>query len=507
VEFIKHWLWVVGQFLKRSTVTVGFLTVFLVCSYSVSASARTITLACVDCYSSSSFYALRAAELAPPGVQVRWIFLQTHDYEPAYQGHIRSFPEGTVFKRIQGESDAELAAYLIDQKVEGVIGGMDEGTYHANAINAEIRKLKGVGFEDDAADTRHLRRSKLPMGEAAGDYGIPAHVLTHVDSAMEWIDRLPQQEIVVKYNSGAAGFKMDFLSKADPIALRARLQERLDGNTTGAFGKPDLLLIQPRLRGREFFINTYSFNGVTYLTGLSEYFRIVWGDKSLYFVNTFLALDSEEAQAMAPIAAEINLRLGKRNGPAHIEFLLEQGTGRWYLIENNVRVAGAGVPELERAVYGTSHLDLHLLRFLDPARLARELAATPRSRVQSAAMFIVPSPYAGELTGEGIGKIESLPSYFHLPFNYRMQPGPVKQTHDLYSAPFVIHMLGAPHQLRQDVERAVHMLKQSELVQFAIPQDVSCSSAIQNAGQLFHTLQSAVDDVNWFSVPKFTTIN
>jgi biotin carboxylase len=149
-----------------------------------------------------------------------------------------------------------------------------------------------------------------------------------------------------------------------------------------------------------------------YPTALSRYHRIHWGEKGLYFINTFLSLTTPEAVELRQIAKSINDSQGHHNGMSHLEFIVEESTGRIYLLENNARVAGAGVPMLERAVYGISQLDLNILRVLDPERLKIELAKLPRERLTNGLMFVIPSPIDGQITQPGVDFLTRLPTYF-----------------------------------------------------------------------------------------------
>ena len=135
--------------------------------------AREVTLACVDCYSSASFYPQVAAELVP-GVKVNWIFIQTHDYDDAYVVHRDSFPAGTVFKRLDGNT----VEYLRQEKVHAVLGGMDKGTYEAIALT------NALGMTSIPDEFREMLRRKDLQAAAALNWGIPTHKMKNVDEAM-----------------------------------------------------------------------------------------------------------------------------------------------------------------------------------------------------------------------------------------------------------------------------------------------------------------------------------
>jgi hypothetical protein len=83
--------------------------------------------------------------------------------------------------------------------------------------------------------------------------GHPTHKITNVDDAMAFAASLYQGGVVLKYNAGAAGYEMEFISKSDTGYLRRRLQERLASIKPGPFGEVDDPYLQPHIIGREYF--------------------------------------------------------------------------------------------------------------------------------------------------------------------------------------------------------------------------------------------------------------
>jgi biotin carboxylase len=339
-----------------------------------------------------------------------------------------------------------------------------------------------------------IRRKDL-QAVAARQWGIPTHKITNVDDAMAFAASLYQGGVVLKYNAGAAGYEMEFISKSDTGYLRRRLQERLASIKPGPFGEVDDLILQPHIIGREYFLNSLLVDSHFYPTALSRYYRIHWGEKGLYFINTFLSLTTPEAVELRQIAKSINDSQGHHNGMSHLEFIVEESTGRIYLLENNARVAGAGVPMLERAVYGISQLDLNILRVLDPERLKIELAKLPRERLTNGLMFVIPSPMDGQITQPGVDFLTRLPTYFEMPAHYRPVPGPVKKTKDLYSA-IVFHQSGEAAQLQTDVRRIISTLKQGSLFTYSTD-SLLCRDNLLRAVDLMEALRTGVPQVDW----------
>ncbi len=456
--------------------------------------AQKIKIACIDCYSSASLYPL-VAEKYKTQFEIEWFLVQTHAYSDAQSSYLSAFPAASPRLRYDPRAVGWLDQVESDFRALGidrVLEGMDEGSYQATAIGERL------GLPHNSLRMREERKKKDRQMEVAGkDFGIPTEPLTTVDKAMRFIQTFPQDEIVVKFNDGVSGVGMEFFSKRDRH-LRAKLKAKLEGSKMGPFGREDTFVIQPRIRGRKFFIDTYTFEGKTVVTGLSEYFMVDWNGTTLYFFDPFLSLTSEEARRLEPAAREINRRMEVTHGAAHIEFIIEEGTGKIYLLENNVRIAGAGVPALEREVYGMSQMELHLLSILDPDALRREMDQYPRPQKTGGLIVVIPSAHDGFLLPSGVQSLESLKTYFRPSAQYSLKPNaPVMRTQDQNSAAALAHFVGSRADIRHDVGRIVEMIQTRELI--GSKRSRPCPKRI---AQLAGALEGAMAQTDWLSLPE-----
>ncbi len=478
----------------------ALLSLLIAGFFSLALRASPTTIACVDCYSSASLYPAVLERLVALGLvtkeqadKVRWVLVQTHPYSEDQEKYVSHFPPGSVRLSFDGTKKSwQIAAAeaLRREGVQAVIGGMDEGSFQSPLLSAEL------GLPHNPVDTRDLRKQKKLQMEAVGDYGIPTKPLEDVEAVLKWIETFPHDEIVVKFNDGVSGVGMEYFSKNDR-ELKAKLLAKQAGPKIGPFGKEDFFIVQPRIRGRKFFINTYTFEGKAVVTGLSEYFMIDWNGTSLYFIDPFLPLDSALAKALEPLAAEFNSRLDAVLGAAHIEIIQDALTGKYYLLENNVRIAGAGVPALEADGFELGQMELHLLSILNPEKLRELLATYPRKRVSGGLIAVVPSAYDGTLSAEGVRKIQSLPSYFLPGPQYALRPGKrVYKTKDQSTAE-LIHFRGGRAQIRQGVESIVELVKSGSLVT-PLDGQVPCSSLLASLGSV---LEESIRSMDWEVLP------
>lgn len=479
----------------------AFVSMLLASFFSLVSAAAPIKIACVDCYSSASLYPAVLERLVSLGYidraqadQVEWVLVQTHPYSADQLQYTSYFPASArfVFDGALPGWEVSAAQKLREAGVGALLEGMDEGSFQSPLLAREL------GLPHNPVESRGLRKQKSLQMAAAGEFGIPTKPLADVEAVLEWIKTFPHDEIVVKFNDGVSGVGMEYFSKKDPD-LKEKLIAKQNGPKIGPFGKEDFFIVQPRIVGRKFFINTYTFEGKTVVTGLSEYYMIDWNGTTLYFVDPFLGLDSELAKALEPLARTFNERLGVLRGAAHIEIIQDEVTGEYYLLENNVRIAGAGVPALETEAHELGQMELHLLSLLNPEKLRELMATYPRRTATGALIVVLPSAHAGTLSELAVRKIQNLPSYFLPGPQYIIQPGKkVTQTKDQNTAALLAHLKGGRASIRSGVEALVELLTSGELVTPA-EGEKDCSARLASLGKVLNQTVHAMD---WASLPE-----
>ncbi len=140
------------------------------------------------------------------------------------------------------------------------------------------------------------------------------------------------------------------------------------------------MLIQPRIKEGFSTLTPILLRGAFKVTAASEYFQIEMDGKPAYFINGHLDTQSGLVKRMEEALTFLLPSHGIIFGPAHPEFILDEETGKLYLLEMNARAAGLGTPEFDHQVYGLSQLDLHFLALLDIERFKQEFASFPRTR-------------------------------------------------------------------------------------------------------------------------------
>jgi hypothetical protein len=434
--------------------------------------AGKLRVACLNCYSSTSLYPIYAQQLAPD-VEIEWILVQTHEFYPEQEASMVAFGPSAERIRVNPDNPAEWNALVEALREKGalVLGGMCEGAYHASSL------AHALGQPENDLDKREQRRRKDAQAKAVGKWKIPTHVVRDVDAALEFIDSFTQTEVVLKPNAGAAGIGFESIPKSERTRLVERLSSRLIDRVS-VFDEQDEVIAQPNIVGQQYHVQTETVNGVTKITGLWRYHMLEDGQRLALLVDRPVSLFSDIAKELGPIVSEINESLGVRVGSAHIEMRREASTGRWYLVENNVRTAGSGIPALESQIWGISQLELTLLRILDPARLQREFDSFPRRKKRDGFLFILPSAEEGMLTQSGIDLLQSLPGYFPVADHYAAKPHRATATTNLKTAAGVFHYAGTNEQVRQAIGGAMAALRNETLIDF----DSGCAGRMARMG-------------------------
>lgn len=432
---------------------------------------RQVYVACVDCYSSASLYPRAAQSLFVDEVEVKWVAVRTKkQFTPGQEAFFqanRHFYEDRVFYIDPSQPETiEIACRgMKELGIIKIIGGMDEGNYHSPPMS------EYCSLPDNRTETAYLRRMKAPQAHAVGpEYGISSLLSSDISEILAFVHEQAAagyREVIIKPNDG--GGSIDVLAvPVDRTNEIIEIVRDMRSRTTENGSPMDRVVIQPKIEGVEYFVDTYTADGVTKITGLWKYYKVVEDGRNISFVNRPLDLDSTEAIELQPIIEHVIEKVDHRIGPAHIEMMKETASGRWKLIEHNGRVAGSGIPDIERRVWGISNLELALLHAVDPERFRKEFESFPRKRLLDAALLRVSSPLPGRIRAGRYDQIKKLNTFVlpapHYAPNLAKE---VKKTMDLETVVFGVNFVGETQNVRDDLAKAVRIATAGGLLKHA----------------------------------------
>jgi biotin carboxylase len=256
----------------------------------------------------------------------------------------------------------EVAGRLSRWGAARVVAGTESGVILADTLNHLL------GTPGNLIGTVHARRDKALMVDVVRAAGLDVpdgRVFTNSAEATEWYRCSRMADVVVKPVASAGTDNVRFCQ--DTRAVQAACEAVL--KSVNLYGEPnERVLVQERLRGAEYYINTVSQGGVHRVAEMWQYTKRGNPDG----MPTY---DYEEpVDSRSPIGVrlrEFTFRvldaLGVSSSAAHTEVML---TGRGpVLVESGARLGGATLPGVVEKYSGISQTSLFAKVLLDPARI------------------------------------------------------------------------------------------------------------------------------------------
>jgi hypothetical protein len=391
----------------------------------------------VDAYSTGRWLALRFAAEGVPCVHVQSLREPPAFYAKSFQPE--DFRENLVF----GGSVADVLGRLSGWDVAFVVAGAETGVPLSDALSEALTPWATNGTALSTA-----RRDKHEMSGAlrrAGLRAVEELKTGDVEEAAAWAGARDDWPVVVKPLDSAGTDGVHFCE--DENELRESFALLLE-HPNALRGANHALLVQEQLRGREFIVNSVSWNGVHHI---SEIWHVVKrrlpGASVIYDYEDLLPRTGPEQDLLAPYVEGILDALGIRFGAAHTELVLDDAGP--VMVETGARMQGSMLSDpVERCT--PSHITVTAEAYLDPASVARRAAAPYELRSHSRCLALISDHDGTIVSAEGLRDIERLPSY--AASLAMLGPGDVlRRTVDLFSSPGTIYLVHPEvEQLRVD---------------------------------------------------------
>ena len=144
-------------------------------------------------------------------------------------------------------------------------------------------------------------------------------------------------------------------------------------SNTGIYGnRQDKILIQERINGIEYVVNTVSCNGIHRVTSIWKYHKITTREGGQVYdtMQTVYELNLGESE-MVEYAYDVADAMGIKYGPVHGEYMLDENGP--VLIEVNCRPCGGGMEAryLDQ-IFGQHETDSSLDSYLNPKKFHQE---------------------------------------------------------------------------------------------------------------------------------------
>lgn len=310
----------------------------------------------VDPYSSGVMYApaLRKAGFSPVAV------ISAPGPAPDFTSTLRPKDFDVVLA-----ADDGLIDRLAPMSPVAVLPGTESGVELADRLADQLTPRRA-----NSPQLAPARRHKGAMVAAVAARGIPvARTVTarRSDQVERWIadEGLTGVDLVVKpaMSAGTEGVQLARGGEGWRPAMAGLL------GRTNAMGVVDTdVVIQERVTGTEYAIDTFSHDGLHTVTDICRYGKVDIGPNfAVYDHVEFVAYDDDGHAELVRYVERVLDALGIRFGSAHTEVMLTADGPR--LIETNARLAGGGIPGAAWLATGETGVD----RLIDQLRGAPDV--------------------------------------------------------------------------------------------------------------------------------------
>jgi biotin carboxylase/glycosyltransferase involved in cell wall biosynthesis len=312
-----------------------------------------------------------------------------------------------------------------------VLPGCETGVNLADALS------EAIDFCSNRTSLSAARRNKFLMAEAARKHGVavPSQFFSErPEELVAWVRKNSRWPVVVKPAQSLASDDVRICRSPEDIAdaFQAVVGRR---NIAGVMN--DGLIVQELMNATQYVVDTVSYRGEHYLSGIWRYGRpefapevlralsdneprpasagkLSWASLRYGAISSvskqILPGEGEAAEKLFEYAAHVLDALGIQFGPAHLELMWT--TQGLRLVEVGARLHGAPQTHvMNRMCTGASQVEQTLDIFLDPARFLRK--ARRSYRLQWHGMMCRLTPWReGVLRGfRGLDRMERLPSF------------------------------------------------------------------------------------------------
>ena len=218
-----------------------------------------------------------------------------------------------------------------------VLVGGEEGVIIGTRL-ADDLNLPGNPYKNIAKMTqKSVMHNTL---KEAGLRYIQGEEVNSVKDCLSFLEKTENEDIVLKHVHGVASVGVHMIHSKEELIAAFR-QEKTAENMFGE--KENRLMLQERILGEEYIVNTISRNGVPALTSLFRYYKLktasgFWVYRGLEGVTEI----GNKEKELIEYAFNTVRALGITDGPVHGEYMIDKYGP--VLIEANCRVMGGSVP-------------------------------------------------------------------------------------------------------------------------------------------------------------------
>ncbi len=233
-------------------------------------------------------------------------------------------------------------------------------------VELALHLSNDLGLPSNPEKLLRAMTHKDAMQDALKRYGIRyirGKVVSTVDEAIEFYETLGSERAVIKRTRGFGTQGVTLCGSREEF-MKTIKNELGQQSTMGA--EQISVMVQERIEGQEYIVNTVTCQGEHYLTSMWKYHKVLLSNGT----NAYSSMENITHMeigytAMVNYAFEVLNAIGIECGPVHAEFMIDEKGP--VLIEINCRpMGGAFDRKFLEKLYGHHETDLILDSFLNP---------------------------------------------------------------------------------------------------------------------------------------------
>ena len=359
-------------------------------------------------------------------------------------------PEGTPCIRANKDYDIILEQVRKYNPIV-VVAGSEYGVELATRLGSDL------GLPSNPWSIIGKMTRKDEMQQALADYGIRyirGRVVRSEAEAEAFYKELGTKNTVIKRVRSAATLGLHLCNGLEELmdAVRTELAVSASDEHVGD------ILMQERIIGKEYIVNTVSCAGKHRLVSMCFYDKLQMNGSNIYnYMETVTRLDVGES-AIVRYAYDVLDAIGIQYGPVHGEFMVDEKGP--VLIEINCRPMGAGqTRQFLEKIYGQHETDSALDSYLDPVKFEQERRKPYRPpRKGIIKWFILPNDVTLE-SAPVLQLVRQLPSYCYSVFERLGREPFLTRTRDLETTGGAVYLVhDDERQVKEDCA-FLHMLE------------------------------------------------
>ena len=359
-------------------------------------------------------------------------------------------PEGTPCIRANKDYNVILEEVRKYNPVV-VVAGSEFGVELATRLGSDL------GLPSNPWSIIGKMTRKNEMQQALADYGIRyirGRIVRSEAEAEAFYKELGTPHTVIKRVRGAATQGLHLCNGLDELMAAVRTELALSASDENVGD----ILMQERIIGKEYIVNTVSCAGKHRLVSMCFYDKLQMNGSNIYnYMETVTRLDVGES-AIVRYAYDVLDAIGIQYGPVHGEFMVDEKGP--VLIEINCRPMGAGqTRQFLEKIFGQHETDSALDSYLDPVKFEQERLKPYRPmRKGVIKLFILPNDVTLE-SAPVLQLVRQLPSYCYSVFDRLGRDPFLTRTRDLETTGGVVYLVhDDERQVKEDCA-FLHMLE------------------------------------------------